>query len=255
MLPFPCDARDIDRPPFGTAPVPGGPILADACLREAIARRGVIRLPDFLKCTCLTYCEFYELWKCGPFKFFNGHDHRGFPECEPCCLDDLWVRLPEGNPGHWIGTIAVYVRLWHKLRHLCGAGYTFCELADICTVLNFSSPDFIRQLAAFQMLRDQFRLPLTGTDHPAAGAMGADRTFLLSLWVGPSAKHWHWALRHLLDGIVKHAECHHECKRRGPEFIKLLADNFNPLSRAGRFRPGNAGLHLARRADPYVTFR
>jgi hypothetical protein len=74
----------------------------------------------------------------------------------------------------------------HKLRHLCGAGYTFIELADICSVLNFSSPDFIRQLAAFQMLRDQFRLPLTGSRKPAPGATGADRTFLLSLWVGPA---------------------------------------------------------------------
>lgn len=238
VMPAPCDAQDIVRPPpTGVALPVGGPVLPEECLREAIGRRGIIRLPDFLKCTCLTYCEFYELWRCGPFPFHNGHDHHGFPECEPCCLDDLWVRLPEGNPDDWIGKIAIFVRLWHKLQHLCGAGYTFCELADICSVLNFSSPDFIRQLAAFQMLRDQFRLPLTGTEEPAMGATGADRTFLLALWVGPTAKHWHWALHHLLEGIAKHAECHHECERRGPEFIKLLADNLDPLSRLAGFDP------------------
>jgi Tc toxin complex TcA C-terminal TcB-binding domain len=232
VMPGPCDGRDIGRrPPEGRHDLP------DECLRQAIAGRGVIRLPEFLKCTCLTYCEFYELWRSGFVPFSNDRDRHGFPECEPCCLDDLWVHLPSQDPEAWISKIAVFVRLWHKLRHLCGAGYTFAQLADICGVLNFGGSDFIRQLAAFQMLRDQFRLELTGREEPAAGATGADRCFLLSLWVGPAAKHWPWALHRLLDGIAKHAECRHECERRDPEFIKLLADNFDPLSKLAGFDP------------------
>ena len=236
VMPSPCEARDRRWPPGQ-----GEPGSVDACLRKAMSRRGVICLPDFLKCTCLTYCEFLELWRSGFAPFVNDRDRHGFPECEPCCLDDLCLRLPVDDPEMWLGKIAVFVRLWQKLRHHCGAGYSFAELADICSVLDLSSPDFIRQLAAFQMLRDQFRLKLTGHEKPASGATGADRTFLLSLWVGPGAKHYPWALHQLLDGIVKHAECHHECRRRDPEFIKLLEDNFDPLSRLAGFDPAKPG--------------
>ncbi len=232
VMPPPCDAHDRDWPPDGGE---SGP--AEACLRRAMSRRGVICLPDFLRCTCLTYCEFLELARSGFAPLENERDRHGFPECEPCCLDDLCLRLRVDDPGASIGRIAVFVRLWRKLRDRCGAGYSFAELADICKVLDLSSPDFIRQLAAFQMLRDQFRLRLTGSETPAPGATGADRTFLLSLWVGPAATHWHWALHHLVEGIAKHAECHHECRWRGPEFIKLLEANLDPLSRLAGFDP------------------
>ena len=257
VLPGPCDGRrDLNfQPPGNGLPVPR-PGLPDTCLREAIAGRGIICLPEFLKCTCLTYCEFYELWRSCFIPFHNAHDRRGFPECEPCCLDDLCIRLPDGDPEIWLYAITLFVRLWHKLRHRCGAGYSFIQLADICSVLGFGGPDFIRQLAAFQMLRDQFRLELTGRDHAAAGATGADRQFLLSLWVGPGASHWRWALHHLLEGIAKHAECHHKCKPRGPEFIKLLAGNFDPLSKLAGFDPAspaetwhNAPTHTLRFAE------
>jgi Tc toxin complex TcA C-terminal TcB-binding domain len=234
VLPWPCDGPRFRRPP----PPPAGR-LPDECLRESIDGRGRIALPDFLECVCLTYCEFIELWRSGFVPFGDEHDRKNYPECEPCCLDDLWVPLPREDPSQWIWTIAVFVHLWRKLRHLCGAGYSFAELADICKVLGFGGPDFIRQLAAFQMLRDQFELKLTGREGAAAGATGAGRTFLLSLWVGPAAKHWRWALRQLLEGIVKHAKCRHECRERGPEFIKLLEDNFDPLSRLAGFDPAN----------------
>ena len=230
VLPSPCDSQDVRRPP----PVGRPP---DECLREAIAGRDRIPLPDFLACVCLTYCEFIELRRSGFVPFGDDRDGKGFPECEPCCLDDLWVRLPGDDLEHWIWTIAVFVRLWRKLRHVCGAKYSFAELADICKVLGFGGPDFIRQLAAFQMLRDQFELKLTGREAPAAGATGADRTFLLSLWVTPAAKHWGWALRQLLEGVVRHATRRHERRERGPEFIKLLGDNLDPLSRLAGFDP------------------
>ena len=200
----------------------------------------VIRLPEFLKRTCLTYCEFIELWKCGPFKFRNGADREGkFPDCEPCCLEKLRLQFPKGPTPAQLWEIIVFIRLWQKLRRLCGADYTICELTDICRVLQFPNPDFIRQLAAFQMLRDQFRLKLTGENAPS-GATGANRTYLLSLWEGPAAIHWHWAVQHLIEGIAWHAKCRHKCEHRGLDFLKLLSSNFNPLSRLAGFNPASA---------------
>ena len=141
--------------------------------------------------------------------------------------------------------LAVFIRLWHKLKRLCGCGYSFQQLADICTVLplfngNAVNPDFIRQLAALQMLRDQLRLPLTD-EHAttAAAAPGADRTFLLSLWAG-AAHHWDWALERFIEGIAHYAACRYGCERREPEFLKQLAANLDCLSRLAGFDPATA---------------
>jgi hypothetical protein len=238
VMPRPCSGRGDTVPP--------------SISESAVVR--AIRLSEFLKATCLTYCEFFELWKSGFVEFLNGGDRRGaFPECEPCCLDDLSVRFPEEGTENGLEKLVIFIRLWHKLRHHCGAGYSFVQLADICNVLNFASPDFIRQLAAFQMLRDQFRLKLTGGEAPAPGATGADRTFLLALWVGRGAKHWPWAMRHLLEGIAYHAECHHKCERRGPEFIKLLESDLDPLSRLTGFDPATPSDTW--QAEPTHTLR
>ena len=206
----------------------------------------VVQLPEFLKRTCLNYCEFLELWKCGFVTFGNAGDEAGqFPDCEPCCLDKLHLTFPAPGEEISLTKLAVFIRLWHKLKRLCGGGYSFQELADICTVLhlfngNAVNPDFIRQLAALQMLRDQLRLPLTD-EHPAtvAGATGADRTFLLSLWAG-TANHWDWALRRFIEGIAHYAACRFGCERREPEFLEQLAGNFDCLSRIAGFDPATA---------------
>src|SRR5260370_37006688 len=61
---------------------------------------------------------------------------------------------------------AVFIRLWQKLRKVDGAKYSFAQLRDICEGLHLFNndglinPDFIRQLAAFQMLRDHLGLKL-----------------------------------------------------------------------------------------------
>jgi hypothetical protein len=241
VMPDPCSAEAQ-----GPVRVAGGEIVppftaVEACLRQNAREASRISLPEFLKCACLTYCEFFELWNTGFIAFSNGAVRDGkFPECEPCCLDDLWLLFPEGQAQGLLQRLIVFIRLWLKLRHLCGAGYSFVELGDICTVLDLSSADFIRRLAAFQMLRDQFRLRLTGREAPAPGATGADRTFLLALWVGPAAARWQWAVRHLLEGIAYHARCRHDCEQRAPEFIKLLEANLDPLSRLAGFDPAVA---------------
>ena len=240
VMPGPC-AHEVRQRPVPGAALPGEPFaVASTCIVVDDRQRDSYRIPvpEFLKCACLTYCELVALWKCGFVPFRNGHDRRGeFPECEPCCLEELWIEFPEPDPAAALEKLRVFVRLWLKLRHRCGAGYTFTELADICAVLGFGGPDFIRQLAAFQMLRDQFRLKLTGREPAAPNATGVARTYLLSLWVGPAATHWKWAIHQLLEGIAYHAECRHECKPRAPEFIKLLADNLDPLSRLAGFNP------------------
>src|SRR5947208_1123604 len=118
----------------------------------------LVHLDEFLKRTCLTYCEFIELWK-SKFVRFDVKDRReqGFPDCEPCCLDDLVIQFEE-PPGatEALKRLAIFIRLWRKLQQVSNAHHTFTELRDICDVLGLFSgsninPDFIRQLAAFQM--------------------------------------------------------------------------------------------------------
>jgi len=166
-----------------------------------------------------------------------------FPQCPPCCLDDYIIvfQTPLATK-EGLKRLAVFARLWRKLQALPGAGYSVVELSDICTVLALFdaagnvNPDFMRQLAAFQILRDHFALMLADR-FTAPGGTGADRTHLLALWVGPAAAKWGWAVDHLLDQIRHYAEARHHCQARTPEFLKLLTANLDPLSRLAGFDP------------------
>jgi Tc toxin complex TcA C-terminal TcB-binding domain len=247
VWPAPCDAPATNVKPLipSTGQLYG---FADK-VEDNTWTETVVQLPEFLKRTCVTYCEFLELWKCGFVTFRNASDEAGqFPDCEPCCLDKLQLKFPVKSEEEIpLGKLAVFIRLWHKLKRLCGGGYSFQQLADICTVLplfngNAANPDFIRQLAAFQMLRDQLRLPLTD-EHAAtaAGAAGADRTFLLSLWA-VTAHQWDWALERFIEGIAHYAACRYGCERREPEFLKQLAGNLDCLSRLAGFDPATSSV-------------
>jgi Tc toxin complex TcA C-terminal TcB-binding domain len=207
----------------------------------------VTSLPEFLKRTCLSYCDFVELWKSSFVAFFNRGDERtrGFPECEPCCLDRISIELP-GDRETWpatLGALAVFIRLWHILKRQCCDGYSFAQLRDICDVLhlfqgNAINPDFIRQLAALRMLCDHFGLPLMDREYPpAAGAIDADRTALLALWAQPPAAKSAWAIRKFIVQVEQHAIHHHRCERRKPEFLKILTANLDPLSKLAGFDP------------------
>jgi hypothetical protein len=101
IMPGPCSA-DAMRPPVGAAEASEvvNPLAAGVieCLRQNARNPSRLGLPEFLKCACLTYCEFFEAWQSGFVTFFNGAARDGkFPECEPCCLDDLWLDFPEGQ--------------------------------------------------------------------------------------------------------------------------------------------------------------
>jgi Tc toxin complex TcA C-terminal TcB-binding domain len=201
----------------------------------------VIQLSEFLERTCLTYCEFLELWKSEFVKFgLKGNRDAGFPDCEPCCLDTYLIEFQvPADPAEALKRLTIFIRLWRKLQDLPNARYTFTELRDICEVLGLFNganvnPDFIRQLAAFQMFCDDFQLLLTDGTTPAAGATGAERLHLLAFWA-PGASKWDWAVEHLLYQIQQYAIKRHGCEYRGPEFIKLLLDNLNALSALAGF--------------------
>ena len=104
----------------------------------------MVVLSEFLSRTCLTYCEFLELSKTVLAQFTAKTDstttNPAFPDCEPCCLKDYRITIPQGDPGQQaLLQIALFIRLWRKLKHACNAGYTFEQLYDICTVLNWFS--------------------------------------------------------------------------------------------------------------------
>lgn len=206
----------------------------------------VIHVSEFLERTCLTYCEFIELWKSEFVRFsLRNHREEGFPECEPCCLDKYIIEFdgPE-NPVEALKRLAIFIRLWRKLQVVPNARYTFTELRDICDVLGLFeganvNPDFIRQLVAFQMFRDDFQLSLTDGTFPAAGATGADRLHLLSFWVSGASKK-NWAVEHLLYQIQQYAINALHCGCREPEFIKLLKDNLDSLSALAGFDPNTS---------------
>ncbi|MBZ5494665.1 MAG: hypothetical protein LAO76_27375 [Acidobacteriia bacterium] len=207
----------------------------------------VVQLPEFLKRTCLTYCEFVELQRALQgsqiVEFVSGDEKGFFPDCEPCCLGEYEITFasPQDTPQA-LRRLAIFIRVWRKLKEVCGARYCFAELRDICEVLGLFTntginPNFIRQLAAFQILRDQFTMPLADRTDQQAGATDAERSHLLALWVGPAAPKWNWAVEHLLARVQHHAQLHHKAARRLPEFIKLLAENLDPLSRLAGFDP------------------
>ena len=220
----------------------GPPALAEV----AAAAEGRLSVPVFLELTCLTYCEFYELWQSGFVEFGNGADEDGgeFPQCESCCLDELWLEFPEEEQV--LPQLLVFVRLWRKLRESCCFCYTFAQLRDICDVLGLYAgatlnPDFIRELAAFQLLRDDFGLELVDDDDPPGPTdVDADRTHLLALWVGSGAAKWEWSVGQLLEGIERHAHRRHAMDRRRPEPERLREANLDPLSRLAGFDPGSA---------------
>ena len=171
---------------------------------------------------------------------------RAFPTASLVVSATYHVQLPGDGRHTALLQLMVFIRLWRKLKALCGAEYTFAQLYDICTVLKLFNgtainPEFIRQLAAFQMLRDQFRLPLRDRTEETPGATGADRTHLLALWVGSGAKKWNWAKQRLLEGVEAHARPQRDRQRRArEEQVAHMADNLDALSRLAGFNPPTA---------------
>lgn len=217
----------------------------------------VLAVPAFLARIGLDYCDFYALWRSEFVEFSRAHDgggaqdagggqdppvHSDFPECAPCCLDNLVIDFGQ-EPQAALRKLAVFVRLWRRLREHPWAAMSFTALADTARVLKLFdgdsvNPDFLRQLAAFVQLRELLCLPLTD---PAAelgeSAVDADRTHLLALWVGPTHARWAWAVATLVEGVEQVAECVRPELANQPELSKLMAANLNPLSVLAGFDP------------------
>jgi hypothetical protein len=255
--PAPLCGRPIDRdtPALPAAIAEGGPwqLYGFAAPGDGNAWINIVlQLPEFLARTCLTYCEFYELWQSGFVRFLSNDDRANgaFPQCEPCCPDALALRFPdqdeERSPEASLVRLAVFIRLWRKLKQSCCLCLSFAELRDLCDVLQLfaggaPNPDFVRQLAAFAMLREQFRLELRDPrDPPAPTAVDADRTQILALWVGPAAQKWGWAVRELCDKVVFFARRRGRCEHRSGDFAAALASQLDALSRLAGFDPASA---------------
>jgi hypothetical protein len=206
----------------------------------------ITEVSQFIDRTGLTYCEFLDLWRSEFVVFERAGPDQEFPECQPCCPDNLQIRFTDpADPMVALRKLAVFIRLWRRLQELPGPKVSFNELRDIADVLalfdgsDSINPDFIRQLAALFMLRDYLDLPLSDASQPPGGT-GADRTHLLSLWVGPNANAWNWAVQLVLDRIDDYVDAHQR-PRRGPEFIRIIAANLKTLSRLTGFDPDSPG--------------
>lgn len=232
----------------------------------------VASVPEFLHRTGLEYCDFLELWKSRYVKFerqapeWENAGGKGdgvrqlessFPDCEPCCPEDLVIRFVDPEVAEdALLRLMVFIRLWRSLKCQRGAGYSFADLRDICLVLGLFqggniNPEFIRQFASFQILRDDWQLHM-GTD-PAPGVTGATRTRLLGLWDEGVAASFDWAVEHLLGRIEDRAEREHAPGRRPgshrrhrpPEFIKILRANIDTLALLSGFDPAAARWNAA----------
>jgi hypothetical protein len=222
----------------------------------------VARVPEFLKRTGLSYCEFREFNNSMFIEFrITSADGLELPECESCDLEGEVIEFEDPSDiEEALKRAIVFIRLWRKLREF-DAFYSFDALADICKAFElFDSggdinPDFLRQLVAFQLLRDHFDLSLTDGVPQHVGS-GVDRTHLLSLWDEAASKH-EWALELLLSRVQHYARARHECDCRTPEFMKILKENLNPLSKLAGFDPFDeqAGNHCHWDAKPTHTLR
>ncbi|MGF6408376.1 hypothetical protein OKW37_000046 [Paraburkholderia sp. MM5482-R2] len=228
--------------------------------------RTVVQLPEFLARTCLTYCEFYELWQSEFVRFLSNDEGQNgaFPQCEPCCLDAFSLRFPDterSSPEESLARLAVFIRLWRKLKESCCLCLTFAELRDVCDVLQLfngsvPNPDFVRELAAFQMLREQFHLELYDRrDRPPPTAVDDHRTHILALWVGPTAKKWGWAIHELCDKIVLYARRRRGCEDRAGDFAAMLASHLDALSKLAGFDPASTTNNCNWHALPTHTLR
>ena len=205
-------------------------------------------VPEFLRRTGLSYCELVELQRSGyvPFTAATPDDTTpaagSLPDCEPCCLDNLRLSFPGSaggdarqDPAAALYELIVFIRLWRRLRERAWCELTFARLATAATALGLFggttaspviSPDFLRQLAALLMLRDDLRL---------------DPVELLPLWASPSGPDWAGAVTLLLHGIERHARSRWSCREREPELVKIIAANLGPLSRLAGFDPDTPG--------------
>lgn len=228
-------------------------------LSSSLSDRGPISLPVLMSSLGLGYCDLVLLQHSGivPFGCLtqggDGNQGNGetgetriglaaLPACEPCCPERVIIGFPRDLPPRTgLARLEIFVRLWRILGDRGCACYSFAELADIASVLGLftatgTDPDFIRQLAAFQMLRDDFHLPL-GEPDPPKGVSGVARSPLLALWASPRPPQFAWAVRALVTGVARHARRHYGAPRRGPDYPDRMVSELDALALLAGFAP------------------
>jgi hypothetical protein len=272
---------DVDQLLFGTPPAPASPIVLwelygfPTAVVDGKPWTDIASIvSEFLERTGIAYCDLVELQSAAYVEFLigdaNGLLHAGtkeegvLDECEPCCLEDLTITFVDPSDATLaLHELAVFIRLWRLLQDVTNAAYSFAELRDTCDVLELFSggspnPDFVRQLAAFQMLRDNLELPLTDDQAPVTPTgVGAHRTKILALWakppnVPPQAVA-DWAIAELLERLPAYAIHKLAAEPAGSEFVKLLRENLEPLSVLCGFGPSSGPSDW--RAHPTNTLR
>src|SRR5579859_5179096 len=79
-------------------------------------RQILFGVPEFMKRTALSYCEFLELWRCRYIPFVRDGIHQDnipspFPDCEPTCLEQLrFTFISVVDPSILFRKLAVFVR-------------------------------------------------------------------------------------------------------------------------------------------------
>ncbi|KAH7418801.1 hypothetical protein BKA64DRAFT_564424 [Cadophora sp. MPI-SDFR-AT-0126] len=209
----------------------------------------VVPVAWFLKFTGLKYHEFIELWQCKyvPFEAkpaqSGAKDDTAFPDDESYKSRDLQISLgaSDGDVLFRLRKLFVFVRLWRILCRVAGPKISFNELADISTTLRLFDKDainaeFIRQLAALMMLRDDFEIPLTGTmmhgQSYKQSAVENTPLKLLCLWQGSKENPttWNSVVTLLLDYVERYAKARYGCHHRKPLFKKDLEKNLKLFS-------------------------
>ena len=141
--------------------------------------------------------------------------------------------------------LRLFIRLWRKLRESRCFCYSFAELRDICDVLLLShrwraEPGFIRQLAAFEMLRDHLRHSSLRPREPSAGG-GRCRSDRDPGAVGrPVGREMGLGDQAADPRVAAYALWRLDPPdHRSAEFVDLLASNLDPLSQLAGFDPSS----------------
>ena len=219
-------------------------------------RAAVSRLDEFLSRTGLCYSDFLNLSKSGFVTLPNSGG--AFPEKEPHNLSSITISGFGGN-NVVLRKLKIFISLWQKLQKVNNAQYSFEELRDIAEVLqlyngNTINPDFIRQLAAFQMMRDDFDLDLLAAEeNPTSSLIGADRLQLLALWAGNTHANHKKAIDYLLAQIKVYGEEKLGCPDK-PDVIKVLSKNLDALSELANFIPDNPDYTWHRKPSHTIRF-
>ncbi|KAJ4154955.1 hypothetical protein LMH87_000225 [Akanthomyces muscarius] len=204
----------------------------------------LLQVSDFISQAGITYCEFLELQKCGFVQFNAGEVYKDYPECLPCCDEDVVISFPgERSQAGELLKLLIFIRLWKNLRRPCGATVTMNVLADICKMLKLFTdtnvnPDFLRQFASLLMLHNFWCLPWAEEQATASQIDQPDaRTTLLSIWSGngTDTDGFQWAVEAIFSGIEKHAVQHYKCPKRFASWKKLIASNLDALAELAGF--------------------